>query len=671
MIIKKINNKNRKALALAAVGVATAAISTTQVANADIAGDQASARNELQVSIGRALAFKSTSDYRNASEKYKIAFDKALNDAYNISDNATADQIKNIALDLENALYDASDPQNKALTNTQIAEVKSKTNILRDLKNNPLYAQVSADIKAELEDAINEAMNIDKNPTRGQYDRTLTKVKQAEIDVRNEFDRILHRNSNASSSASIAGTSSASATSSTSSSMTSSSNSNVSSTAESSSSSNTSHASSTSSSSSSVSSDTSSVSSAISDAGLKSVASSAANAFSNAISVLTSSATNIQSSASTGQSNSSTGTPAEKLKNAINELKKIKNGSVYKTLTDEEKKEIDNQLEKAEALSNDPNATDDEITKMVNQTNDVSRKYVNTTWVDENGNVIKDTEKGYHPDNDGKSDISGYVFAYADTDENGNVVNHYKKQSTSENKTYYYDSQGNRIRDAINGAHVDHGQDTISGYKVMGSYTLTDKDVAKGGDFYGLGMHAGDVINLYTKDDQSSNASSAVSSADGSNASSNASSVVDSNASSANNNDIAVSSAVSSDVNHKTSDVDSTNDNSTDNVANAGSATDNSENSDNVKGDNESTDESPSDNQAANNNANTGSQEATRQNAKVDNAGQNTSNQNVPVATQNSTLPQTGDTGSNIVAALGAALFTATGLLGVKRKKHE
>jgi len=645
MIIRKINNKNRKALALAAVGVATAAVSTTQVANADIAGDQASARNELQVSIGRALAFKSTSDYRNASEKYKIAVDKALNDAYNISDSATADQIKNIALDLENALYDASDPQNRELTNTQIAEVKSKTNILRNLKNNPLYAQVSADVKAELEDAINEAMNIDKNPTRGQYDRTLTKVKQAEIDVRNEFDRILHRNSNASSSASSAGTSSASATSS------------------------------------SVSSDTSSVSSAISDAGLKSVASSAANAFSNAISVLTSSATNIQSSASTGQSNSSTGTPAEKLKNAINELKKIKNGSVYKTLTDDEKKEIDNQLEKAEALSNDPNATDDEITKMVNQTNDVSRKYVNTTWVDENGNVIKGTEKGYHLDNDGKSDISGYVFAYADTDENGNVVNHYKKQSTSENKTYYYDSQGNRIRDAINGAHVDHGQDTISGYKVMGSYTLTDKDVAKGGDFYGLGMHAGDVINLYTKDDQSSNASSAVSSAAGSNASSNASSVVDSNASSANNNDIAVSSNVSSDVssdvNHKTSDVDSTDDNSTDNVANAGSATDNNENSensdnsDNVKGDNESTDESPSDNQAANNNVNTGSQEATRQNAKVDNAGQNTSNQNVPVATQNSTLPQTGDTGSNIVAALGAALFTATGLLGVRRKKHE
>lgn len=663
MIIRKINNKNRKALALAAVGVATAAVSTTQVANADIAGDQASARNELQVSIGRALAFKSTSDYRNASEKYKIAVDKALNDAYNISDSATADQIKNIALDLENALYDASDPQNRELTNTQIAEVKSKTNILRNLKNNPLYAQVSADVKAELEDAINEAMNIDKNPTRGQYDRTLTKVKQAEIDVRNEFDRILHRNSNASSSASSAGTSSASATSSTSSSMTSSSNSNVSS---------------------SVSSDTSSVSSAISDAGLKSVASRAANAFSNAISVLTSSATNIQSSASTGQSNSSTGTPAEKLKNAINELKKIKNGSVYKTLTDDEKKEIDNQLEKAEALSNDPNATDDEITKMVNQTNDVSRKYVNTTWVDENGNVIKGTEKGYHLDNDGKSDISGYVFAYADTDENGNVVNHYKKQSTSENKTYYYDSQGNRIRDAINGAHVDHGQDTISGYKVMGSYTLTDKDVAKGGDFYGLGMHAGDVINLYTKDDQSSNASSAVSSAAGSNASSNASSVVDSNASSANNNDIAVSSNVSSDVssdvNHKTSDVDSTDDNSTDNVANAGSATDNNENSensdnsdnsDNVKGDNESTDESPSDNQAANNNVNTGSQEATRQNAKVDNAGQNTSNQNVPVATQNSTLPQTGDTGSNIVAALGAALFTATGLLGVRRKKHE
>lgn len=85
-----------------------------------------------------------------------------------------------------------------------------------------------------------------------------------------------------------------------------------------------------------------------------------------------------------------------------------------------------------------------------------------------------------------------------------NVVNH----------TYYYDSMGKQIKNMTDGAHPDTGGNNApEGYTFIGSYTLTDKDVAKKGDFYGMNMNAGDVINLYNAKNASSNASSAASNA--------------------------------------------------------------------------------------------------------------------------------------------------------------
>ena len=163
-------------------------------------------------------------------------------------------------------------------------------------------------------------------------------------------------------------------------------------------------------------------------------------------------------------------------------------------------------------------------------------------------------EKGYHPDVDGKSDVSGYVLDHRALDKDGNMVNYYRKENQSENKTYYYDDKGNLIRDTIDGAHVDKGQSTISGYKLLGSYTLTDKDVSKGGDFYGIGMKAGDVINLYKKDtatgSDTSNASSNASAADSS-ASSN-----EAGQSSASNSNASDSANMASDSANMASDAD-------------------------------------------------------------------------------------------------------------------
>ena len=185
-------------------------------------------------------------------------------------------------------------------------------------------------------------------------------------------------------------------------------------------------------------------------------------------------------------------------------------------------------------MLNKQGVSDDELTKMAENLNTVSIKYMSTKWVDSDGNELLKPEKGYHPDVDGKSDVSGYVFDHRALDKDGNMVNYYRKANQSENKTYYYDDHGHLIRDTIDGAHVDKGQSTISGYKLLGSYTLTDKDVSKGGDFYGIGMKAGDVINLYKKDTSTNNnASSAASNAASSAVSSDAgkSSASDSNAS--------------------------------------------------------------------------------------------------------------------------------------------
>jgi CshA-type fibril repeat protein/surface repeat SSSPR-51 protein len=52
---------------------------------------------------------------------------------------------------------------------------------------------------------------------------------------------------------------------------------------------------------------------------------------------------------------------------------------------------------------------------------------VKTFWVDEEGNNLKDPKEGEHPDNDGESDVPGYTLVKTGKDENGNIINTYKK----------------------------------------------------------------------------------------------------------------------------------------------------------------------------------------------------------------------------------------------------
>ena len=57
----------------------------------------------------------------------------------------------------------------------------------------------------------------------------------------------------------------------------------------------------------------------------------------------------------------------------------------------------------------------------------VYEKVIKTTWVDESGNPLQNPKEGSFPDNDGKSDISGYELVGVKYDEDGNVINVYRK----------------------------------------------------------------------------------------------------------------------------------------------------------------------------------------------------------------------------------------------------
>lgn len=559
MLVKKLTNNNRKITALAALGAISAIGATTQVASADQTAAEQQAQNQLSVAIGRALEAKTSSEYRGVISNYRTAFDTALAHAESLTTSTDVTAVNKAAINLSNAIYDINDPQNQQIRSGAINEVSALANKLRQYQTYPNYDEFEDSVKNEINQAIEDAMNLAQNPSQGEYNRVKAEIKQASIDADMQIDLITkkHKNSNASSSSSSSANSKASSVASSASSAnsntsitssnTSSNTSNTSSTSSNTSSassnassnaSNTSSASSIASNASSTSSNTNSDANKSSDvnAVLSSVASNASNAFSSAIaSIVSSDATNSQTSSNAEQSNASqddqeisndenTGskenTPKNSLQNAIDELKRIKNSDTYKSLSPEEQKEIDNAISEGEALLNKQGVSDEELTKMAEALNTVNIKYMSTKWVDAEGNELLKPEKGYHPDIDGKSDVSGYVLDHRALDKDGNMVNYYRKENQSENKTYYYDDKGNLIRDTIDGAHVDKGQSTISGYKLLGSYTLTDKDVSKGGDFYGIGMKAGDVINLYKKDTatgtDTSNVSSNASAADSS-----------------------------------------------------------------------------------------------------------------------------------------------------------
>lgn len=118
-----------------------------------------------------------------------------------------------------------------------------------------------------------------------------------------------------------------------------------------------------------------------------------------------------------------------------------------------------------------------------------AEKTEDTVWVDEEGNVLKDKTPGTLPDNDGKSDIEGYVVisTKTTTDEDGNThtVNTYHKVASD---TVWVDEDGNVLKDKTDGEFPDNdGESDIDGYKLVGTKTVTDKN----GDRH--------IINTYTK----------------------------------------------------------------------------------------------------------------------------------------------------------------------------
>ena len=753
MLVKKLTNNNRKMTALAALGAVSAIGATTQVASADQTAAEQQAQSRLSVAIGRALEAKTSSEYRGVISNYKTAFDTALSHAESLTTSTDVNAVNEAAIDLSNAIYDVNDPQNQQISSGAIVEVSTLANKLRQYQAYPDYDEFENSVKNEINQAIEDAMNLAQNPSQGEYNRVKAEIKQAGIDADMQINLIIkkHNNSSASSSSAASASSASSSSSSSSSSASSSSassssassamssgNSKVSSNASSVSSLNaSSNASSQTSNAGSNASSTSSNANKSSDANatLNSVASNAANAFSSAIaSIVSSTASNSQTSSNSAQSNASpddqeisndenTGndenTPKNSLQNAIDELERITNSDTYKSLSSEEQKEIDQAIENGKALLNKQGVSDDELTKMAENLNTVSIKYMSTKWVDADGNELLKPEKGYHPDVDGKSDVSGYVFDHRALDKDGNMVNYYRKANQSENKTYYYDDHGHLIRNTIDGAHVDQGQSTISGYKLLGSYTLTDKDVSKGGDFYGIGMKAGDVINLYKKDTSTTNnASSAASNAASSAVISDAgkSSALDSNASDGvniasdadNNGDVDSNGHAASDTDSTTTassdtdstttdpgqeqpisetgavDVDSLSNN--DNDSDGNGSTDTNDNADdNGSSDTNGTDDNLAPETATNEDAATpadsGNADAKNQDGKTDKTaqtnGQNPASTGQTATTNGSgssagTLPQTGsdDKLSALLTAIG--MLTATtgaAYMGLKKRK--
>ena len=100
------------------------------------------------------------------------------------------------------------------------------------------------------------------------------------------------------------------------------------------------------------------------------------------------------------------------------------------------------------------------------------KKEITTTWVDENGNPIK-KEKGDHP----HGDLPGYTFVRTDKDKDGNPVHVFKKNV----KTNWVDKDGKPIKPAEEG-ELPHGD--LPGYTFL--ETKKDKD--------------GNVVHVFEKD---------------------------------------------------------------------------------------------------------------------------------------------------------------------------
>ena len=104
---------------------------------------------------------------------------------------------------------------------------------------------------------------------------------------------------------------------------------------------------------------------------------------------------------------------------------------------------------------------------------------ITTTWVDEEGNKLKDPVAGSHPDKEG-DDIPGYRLVRVETDPDGNVKNVYEK---TPRVTKWVDENGTPLKDPQEGEHPDKEGDDVPGYKLI--KTEVDKD--------------GNVTNVYHK----------------------------------------------------------------------------------------------------------------------------------------------------------------------------
>ena len=96
----------------------------------------------------------------------------------------------------------------------------------------------------------------------------------------------------------------------------------------------------------------------------------------------------------------------------------------------------------------------------------VFKKVVVTDWINEtNGEKLKPTEEGAHPDKEG-DDLPGYTLISVKIDDKGNITNNYKKEIT----TIWVDEKGNPIKKEKG----DHPHGDLPGYTFV--ETKKDKD---------------------------------------------------------------------------------------------------------------------------------------------------------------------------------------------------
>ena len=117
----------------------------------------------------------------------------------------------------------------------------------------------------------------------------------------------------------------------------------------------------------------------------------------------------------------------------------------------------------------------------VKENGDIENIYrtVVTTWVDEDGKVIKEPAAGASPDKEG-DDVPGYKLVQSEVKANGDVVNTYHQVMTK-----WVDKDGTELKKPEVGDHSDKEGDDIKGYKFVGT-KVDDK--------------TGDIVNMYQKE---------------------------------------------------------------------------------------------------------------------------------------------------------------------------